>query len=158
MLCEPLRAIESDAALDVTTFFRAHEGVYMSAHEFRSDFSKSIPYSPDYLEGIISSYLENQKSLQAMAQAVPVADVRESADKTREEDRLLENQSHLLELATLMQPSSLKDIHQLLELWHEVAIKEVVPEDVTDADKLVLVTYHFVKSVAENSKKAISVF
>ncbi len=130
----------------------------MSAHEFRSNFSKSIPYSPDYLESIILTYLENQKSLRAMAEASPVPDARESAYKTLEEDRLLENQGHLLELASLMQPSNLKDIHQLLTLWYEAAIEEVAPEDVTAADKLVLATYHFVQSVAENNKKAIPVF
>ena len=123
----------------------------MRTNQLRTNFAPTGNYSSDYLEVIIRNYEANQHSLKALAEGSPLSQPRVLSCDDLEENRLLGKQDHLLELAALVQPSDLKQLHQILRLWHQVAIKEVVPEDISIADRLVLAAYTFTVSAANTA-------
>jgi len=108
-------------------------------------------HPPDYLENIIQMYHGNQQSLQALAEGRPRLGGNLLSSHDLEERRLLENQDHLLELATLVKPSSLKQVHQILTLWHQLAVREVAPHDVSIADKLVLAAFQYAETAIKHN-------
>jgi len=120
----------------------------MSVHEFKPKSQETLSYSPTYLENLIETYKRNQASLNALAHRRPLWTKKEFSSEALEEQRLMENQHHLLELVALVQPTNVKDVHQIMKLWHQVAIQEVAPKDISPSDKLALVAHRYIEQLA----------
>lgn len=121
----------------------------MRTQQLRTSFVPAGNYSSDYLEDIIRSYEANQQSLKALAEGRPLPQPRVLSCDDLEENRLHQKQDHLLELAALVEPTDLKQLHLILRLWHHVAIKEVAPQDISAADRLAIAAYTFTVSAAK---------
>ncbi len=121
----------------------------MRSNKLRTRYVPAKQKSSAYLDDIIRNYRANQQTLEGLAGGSPLLQPRYCSCDDLDENRLLDKQDTLLELAAQVEPDNLEQLHQLLSLWYIVAIKEVAAQDIPMADRLALAVYKFTEKATE---------
>lgn len=104
---------------------------------------ENLKYPAGYLEGIREAYEQHHLALTKLSRVLPSQNVVDPDTLDLLEHRLLKAQEQLLELGASVKLSSQEEILDILKLWHQVAVKEVAPHDVSMTDNLILAVYEY---------------